>query len=76
MKTNWGGKLRLNTSTTSALDGGEESASRPVRFMPGERTTSTHWLGGWMDPRTVDGNRQIIRFTQSQTKVKIKKKSF
>jgi hypothetical protein len=31
---------------TSALVGGEWSASRPGRFTPG-----THWIGGWVDPR-------------------------
>jgi hypothetical protein len=29
---------------TSALDGGEWSASRPCRFTPGERTCGTHWI--------------------------------
>jgi hypothetical protein len=37
---------------TSALVGGEWSASRPGRFNPGERIHGTHWLGGWVDPRT------------------------
>jgi hypothetical protein len=37
---------------TSALDGGEWSASRPGRaFTPGERTPGAHWTGGWVDPR-------------------------
>jgi hypothetical protein len=37
---------------TSALDGGEWSASRPVRALaPGERTPGTHWTGGWVGPR-------------------------
>jgi hypothetical protein len=31
---------------TSALVGGEWSASRPGRFTPG-----THWIGGWVDLR-------------------------
>jgi hypothetical protein len=31
---------------TSALAGGEWSASRTDRYTPG-----THWTGGWMDPR-------------------------
>jgi hypothetical protein len=35
---------------TSALDGGEWSASRPVRFTPRENP-DTHWLGGWVDSR-------------------------
>jgi hypothetical protein len=33
---------------TSALDGGERSASRSGRFTPRERTPSTHWIGGWV----------------------------
>jgi hypothetical protein len=37
---------------TSALDGGEWSASRPGRaFTPGERTPGTHCTGGWVGPR-------------------------
>jgi hypothetical protein len=39
---------------TSALDGGEWSASPPgPRFTPGERTPGTHWTGGWVGPRAV-----------------------
>jgi hypothetical protein len=41
---------------TSALAGGEWSASRPGRFTPGERDPGTHWIGGWVDPRAgLDG---------------------
>jgi hypothetical protein len=36
---------------TSALDGGEWSASRPGRFTPRERAPATHWIGGWVGPR-------------------------
>jgi hypothetical protein len=36
---------------TSALDGGEWSASCPCNFTPGERVPGTQWLGGWVDPR-------------------------
>jgi hypothetical protein len=36
---------------TSAIDGGEWSASRHGRFIPGARTADTHWIGGWVDPR-------------------------
>jgi hypothetical protein len=32
---------------TSALDGGEWSASRPDRFTSEERDPGTHWIGGW-----------------------------
>jgi hypothetical protein len=37
---------------TSAVDGGEWSASRPCRFTPGEGAHGTHWIGGWVGPRT------------------------
>jgi hypothetical protein len=33
---------------TSALVGGEWSASRPGRFTPEERTSGIHWIGGWV----------------------------
>jgi hypothetical protein len=38
--------------STSALDGGEWSASRPGRFTPRGKAPSTHRLGGWVGPRT------------------------
>jgi hypothetical protein len=38
--------------STSALDGGEWSASRLSRaFTPGERTPGTHCTGGWSGHR-------------------------
>jgi hypothetical protein len=36
---------------TSALDGGEWSASRPCRSTPGETDPDTHFIEGWMVPR-------------------------
>jgi hypothetical protein len=36
---------------TSALDGGEWSASYPGRYTPEERASGTHWIGGWVGPR-------------------------
>jgi hypothetical protein len=49
-----GGERRYSSYsfTTSAVDGGEWSVSRPGRaFTPGERTPGTHWTGAWVDPR-------------------------
>jgi hypothetical protein len=44
---------RSYSSTISALDWGEWSASRPGRaFTPGVRTPGTHWTGGWVGPKT------------------------
>jgi hypothetical protein len=49
------GEWRCNSthSLTSALDWDESSASRAGRFTPRERATGTHWIGGWVGPRTV-----------------------
>jgi hypothetical protein len=38
--------------STSAVVGGELSASRPGRFIPGEIAPGAHWIGGWVGPRT------------------------
>jgi hypothetical protein len=46
---------RSTHSLISALDGGEWSASRPGRFTPRERAPRTHFIGGWVGPRTVLG---------------------
>jgi hypothetical protein len=40
-------------SLTSALEGGEWSASSSGRLTPRERVPGTHWIGGWMGPRAV-----------------------
>jgi hypothetical protein len=49
------GKFRYSSthSLPSALDGGEWSASRSVRFTRRERAPSTHTVGGWVGPRAV-----------------------
>jgi hypothetical protein len=39
-------------SLTSAPDRCEWTASRPDRFTSRERTPGTHWIGGWVGPRT------------------------
>jgi hypothetical protein len=44
-------KLRFRPVPTSALAGGEWSASRPGRFIPGEWDPDTHWIGDWVNPR-------------------------
>jgi hypothetical protein len=36
---------------TSALDGGEWSASCLRLFTSRTRAPGTHWIGGWVDPR-------------------------
>jgi hypothetical protein len=46
------GQWRYNSthSLTSALDGGEWSASRPGRFTPRGRAPGIHWTGGLVGP--------------------------
>jgi hypothetical protein len=54
---------------TSALDGREQSASRPGRFTPTEDASGTHWMGGWVGLRggqnTVE--KRKIYFTCQET---------
>jgi hypothetical protein len=49
-------------SLTSALAGGEWSASRPGRLTPGERAPGTQWIGGWVDPRAGLDNVEKRKF--------------
>jgi hypothetical protein len=51
MKAEGGEDVWIHTFLTSALDGGEWTASHPGRFTPGERAPGTHWIGGWVGPR-------------------------
>jgi hypothetical protein len=51
MKVYEGMDVQIHIFLTSALIGGEWSASRPVRFTPAERAHDTHWIGGWVDAR-------------------------
>jgi hypothetical protein len=53
MKAWWEWRYSSTHSLTSALDGGEWSASRPGRFTPRERVSGTHWIGSWVRPRAV-----------------------
>jgi hypothetical protein len=51
MKACGGVDVQIHIFLTSALVGGEWSASHPGRFTPGERAPSNHCRGGWVDPR-------------------------
>ena len=42
--------IQLHSFLISALDGGELLASRPGRFIPGERVPCTRWIGGKVGP--------------------------
>jgi hypothetical protein len=47
--------VQIHIFLTSALVGGEWSASRPGRFTTGERAPGSHCIGGWVDPRAALG---------------------
>jgi hypothetical protein len=51
MKAYGGVDVYVHIFLTSALVGGEWSASRPCHFTPGEGASGTHWLGSWVGPR-------------------------
>jgi hypothetical protein len=51
MKAYGGVDVEIHIFLTSALVGGEWSASRLGRFTSGDRAPGTHWIGGWVDPR-------------------------
>jgi len=57
-----GMEVSLHAFLTSALDGGECSASLLGPYTPRVRAPGTHWVGGWMSPRAgldAMGRRQI-----------------
>jgi hypothetical protein len=51
MKTYGGMDVQTPVFLTSALAGGDWSASQPDRFTSEKRAPGTHWIGGWVDPR-------------------------
>jgi hypothetical protein len=52
MKAYEGVDVQIHVFLTSVLVGDEWSASRPCHFTPGGRAPGTHWIGGWVNPRT------------------------
>jgi hypothetical protein len=51
MKEYVGVDVYIDIFLTSALVGGDWSASRPGRLTPGEIAPGTHWIGGWVGSR-------------------------
>jgi hypothetical protein len=63
MKAYWGGGGWTCSSThslTSALDGGEWSASQPGRFTPRGKRPGTHCIGSWVGPRAIHVSRSTV----------------
>jgi hypothetical protein len=51
MRAYGGVDLKIHILLNSALAGSTWSVLGPDRFIPRERAPTTHWLGGWVDPR-------------------------
>jgi hypothetical protein len=47
----WEPRSQIHVFLTSALVGGQWSASRPSCFTTEDRAPGTHWIGSWVDPR-------------------------
>jgi hypothetical protein len=58
--------IQIHIFLTSVLDEDEESASFPGRFISGERAPDTHWIGGWVGPRTGLDDVEKIKFLTLQ----------
>jgi hypothetical protein len=54
--------VQIHVLLTSALVGGEWSASRPCHFIPRERVPGTFWIGSLVDPRAGLGDTELLRF--------------
>jgi hypothetical protein len=54
--------VQIHVFLTSALFGGEWSASCPCRFASGERAPGTHWLGGRFGPGMALDDIEMWKF--------------
>jgi hypothetical protein len=63
--------VQIHILLTSALSGGEWSASRPGRFTPWERAPGTHWIGGWVDPGAGldDVRKRLLTYWDSELRL-------
>jgi hypothetical protein len=75
MKTYQRVDIYNHVSLTSALVGGEWSASRSGSCTPGEKAPGTHWIEGWMGPGTglddVEKRNKIYQNLRKCSKVHI-----
>jgi hypothetical protein len=62
MKVYGGVDVQIHIFLTSALAGGEWSASRTDRFTQADRAPGTHWIGGWVNPRAGPDDLEKRKF--------------
>jgi hypothetical protein len=61
---------KINVFITSELIGSESLASCPCRFNRKKKALGTHWVGGWVGPKTGPGRYQGVKIlapTKTQT---------
>jgi hypothetical protein len=63
MKAYGGVDVEIHICLASTLVGDECSASRPGRFITGERGPGTHWIGGRVDHRAGLGYLEKRKFS-------------
>jgi len=65
-------KYSSTDSLNLALDGGERSASLSGRCTPAERSSDTHWIRSWLDPKAgldVSSKRKLFSLPSIRTTV-------
>jgi hypothetical protein len=70
MKVYSGADVQPHAFLTSALGGGEWSASHPGRFTPREIAPGTYWIGSWVGSR--DGLDAVVK-RKIPRKLKVRK---
>jgi hypothetical protein len=65
MNSYGGVDVQIHIFLTSALIGGEWSASRPGRFTPRKRAPGINWIGGWVGTRTGLNDVEKTKFLLS-----------
>jgi hypothetical protein len=60
MEASWGLDIQRHVFLTSALDGGEWSASHRGSFTLRDRASGTHWTGGWVGLRA--GLNEVAKY--------------
>jgi hypothetical protein len=69
MKTYGGVDVQIHVFLTSTQLGCKWPASRPTRFIPKERAPGSHWIEGWVGPRTGPDDKEKSRIPTALTRL-------
>jgi hypothetical protein len=62
-----GPEVQLQAFWTSALNGDEQSTSRPGHFTSGKRNLGNHWIGPEIEISSVDWAQQSRLLSEAET---------